>query len=56
MIAYGIFRAVVECFRESRNPGIFHLTHIWCLVAIVIGLGVYWTLQTKAEKQAKKRK
>ena len=56
MIAYGIFRAVVECFRESRTPGIFHLTHIWCLVAIVIGLGVYWTLQTKAEKQAKKRK
>ena len=56
MIAYGIFRGVIECFRESRNPGIFHLTHIWCLVAIVIGLGVYWNLKTKAAKQEKKRK
>ena len=56
MIAYGIFRAVIECIRESRTPGIFHLTHIWCLVAIVIGLGIYWTQKAREEKQAKKRK
>ena len=56
MIAYGVFRGVVECFRESKTPGIFHLTHIWCLVAIVIGLGAYWTIKTKAEKQERKRK
>ncbi len=56
MIAYGVFRAIIECLRESRSPGIFHLTHIWCLVAIVIGLGVYWNQKAKAEKQEKKRK
>ena len=56
MIAYGIFRGIIECIRESRTPGIFHLTHIWCLVAIVIGLGIYWTQKAREEKQAKKRK
>ena len=39
MIAYGAFRAVIECFRESSAyPGIFHLSHVWALITLALGI------------------
>lgn len=41
MIAYGAFRFVVEFFRESNHIfGILHISHIWSLIAIAIGIVV----------------
>lgn len=38
MLAYGAFRAVCECFRESSAyPGFFHLSHLWALISALIG-------------------
>jgi prolipoprotein diacylglyceryltransferase len=39
MITYGTFRFVVEWFRESTNAvGFVHISHIWSLLAIAIGV------------------
>lgn len=40
MVAYGLFRAVNECFRESASAGIFHLSHIWAFLTLGIGLSI----------------
>lgn len=52
MISYGIFRFIIEWFRETENMvGFAHLSHIWSVMAIVIGgLAVYLI-----DKNGKKR-
>lgn len=41
MIAYGIFRGINECFRYSaRTDSLFHISHIWAIVSIIIGIGI----------------
>lgn len=45
MITYGIFRFIVEWFRESGIIiGGIHIAHIWALVAVLIGLVVCYIL------------
>jgi len=55
MISYGVFRFVVEFFRESPHPivGAFHISHIWSIVAIVAGCFAYYCIshQTKNPKK-----
>ncbi len=57
MAAYGLFRGVIECFRESSSPSFLHISHIWALLSLAIGLGIYWDRKTKeAKKKDGKRK
>lgn len=56
MMSYGIFRFIVEWFRETEHPvGYLHISHIWSLVALIIGLIIYRTL-TKKQQTGKKRR
>lgn len=53
MMAYGAFRFVEEWFRETKNSiGIFHISHIWALVSIAVGAGIYYKL-TKVDPKRK---
>ncbi|MBE6682880.1 MAG: hypothetical protein E7595_01870 [Ruminococcaceae bacterium] len=49
MISYGVFRFIVEFFRESFHTivGPFHISHIWSLVAIIVGTAIYYMLSRK---------
>ena len=39
MVAYGAFRAVVECFRVSAaTDGILHISHIWAMISLILGI------------------
>lgn len=39
MVAYGAFRAVIECFRENdAYPGLFHLSHLWAFITLALGI------------------
>ena len=49
MLAYGAFRAVVECFRVSDAQTLFHLSHVWAFLALGLGLSIYIE-QTKQSK------
>lgn len=42
MVSYGAFRFIVEWFRETESPILFfHISHIWCVVSVAVGLTVY---------------
>ena len=41
MISYGVFRFIGECFRGDNGPGLFHLPHLWSVLALMIGLSFY---------------
>lgn len=50
MMAYGVFRFIVEFFRESEHDfGWIHISHVWSLVAIAIGAGIYFWLFKKSK-------
>ena len=55
MVAYGAFRAIIECFRKSYDyPGIFHLSHVWALATLAIGIIILVVLRNK-QSQGKKK-
>lgn len=58
MLSYGIFRFIIEWFRESENfIGIFHISHIWSLVSIAVGGFIYYKIVKKPKnKKGGKRK
>ncbi len=51
MFAYGLVRFVLEFFRESSSPIIFHLSHIWAAVTLCLGLSIYAEISRKAKKR-----
>ena len=40
MTAYGAFRFINEFFRESETGSLFHLSHLWAILSLLIGLSV----------------
>lgn len=57
MICYGAFRFIAEFFRDNGS-GLFHLAHIWSIIALIIGVCLYTELsaaRTGGKKVTKKR-
>ena len=51
MISYGIFRFVTETLRFSdRTDSILHISHLWALLSLGIGISIYGELQEKKKK------
>ena len=50
MVMYGVFRFLLEFFRQSSDGTILDLSHLWSLVSITIGLSILYTLRDKAKK------
>lgn len=55
MASYGAFRFITECFRESSANGIFHISHIWAGLTLVLGIGIYMEMKSRKTAQAKKK-
>lgn len=56
MIAYGIFRFVTETLRFSdRTDSILHVSHLWALLSLGIGISIYGELQEKEKKTGGRR-
>lgn len=55
MAAYGAFRAVIECFRESSSETLLHLSHVWAFLALALGLSIYIELNNRTKKKTRKR-
>ena len=56
MIAYGIFRLVTETLRFSdRTDSILHVSHLWALLSLGIGISIYGELQEKKKKTGGRR-
>ena len=62
MVSYGIFRFVIEFFRMSLDDqisyqtngkysnSIFHLSHVWAILSVCIGLSIYYEVKKKHSK------
>ena len=49
MVAYGLFRMVNECFRESAaTSSIFHLSHVWAVITFCLGMSILMEMQKRA--------
>lgn len=56
MISYGIFRFVTETLRvSSRANNILHISHLWALLSLGIGISIYGELQKKEKKTGGRR-
>ena len=56
MISYGIFRFVTETLRFSdRTNSILHISHLWALLSLGIGISIYGELRKKEKKTGGKR-
>lgn len=56
MIAYGIFRFVTETLRFSdRTDSILHISHLWALLSLGVGISIYGELQKKEKKTGGRR-
>ena len=42
--AYGAFRFIEEWFRDYSLGALIHMAHIWSLMALIIGFGLYFEL------------
>lgn len=52
MISYGIFRFVTETLRFSdRTDSILHVSHLWALLSLGIGISIYGELQKKRKNR-----
>ena len=56
MLAYGIFRSIVECFRVSATNNLFHLSHVWALVSVAVGAAFYAELRRSREQKKSRRR
>lgn len=56
MISYGIFRFVTETLRvSSRANSILHVSHLWALLSLGIGISIYGELRKKEKKTGGRR-
>ena len=56
MISYGIFRFVTETLRFSdRTDSILHVSHLWALLSLGIGMSIYGELRKKEKKTGGRR-
>lgn len=54
--AYGAFRFIEEWFRDHSGGSLIHLAHIWSLMAVIIGLGLYFELNSgRTQKSGPRR-
>lgn len=56
MISYGIFRFVTETLRVSnRTDSILHISHLWALLSLGVGISIYGELRKKEKKTGGRR-
>ena len=56
MIAYGTVRFVIEWFRTTEiKIGIFHISHFWAMLSIIIGVSLYFEIKTNSKKKRSKQ-
>lgn len=51
--SYGAFRFVDEFFRTSSTGMLFHLAHVWAVIAFAVGLSVYMEINARNHRRKK---
>ena len=56
MYSYGIFRFIDELFRDADTASLFHIAHVWCIIALCLGISIYTELKKRNSNPAEKGK
>lgn len=56
MLSYGIFRFIDEFFRVSESGRLFHISHLWSVLAFCIGMSVYVEIKKRNFSKAELKK
>lgn len=56
MFSYGAFRFVEEWFREGSGASFVHLAHLWSVIALIVGLGLFLELSKTSQKERRSSK
>lgn len=56
MMSYGIFRFIIEFFRQAQTDNLFHMAHMWATLSLIVGISIYAELNIKGKKYKKERK
>lgn len=54
MVYYGVFRFIIEFFRESSTEGPFHIAHLWSAIAVIAGVTIIIIQLVMNKKPVKK--
>ena len=54
LVYYGVFRFIIEFFRESTTEGPFHIAHLWSSIAVVVGITII-IIQIVMDKRSAKK-
>lgn len=55
MICYGAFRFVTEFFRYADTTSVFHISHLWSIITLLLGISIYAEIYSKKNKQKRRR-
>ena len=53
MASYGAFRFIDEFFRTSSTGMLFHLSHVWAVIAFAAGLSIYIEINARNHQRKK---
>ncbi len=57
MATYGLFRFIIEFFRVSDHTfGVFHISHIWSILAFLIGFSILLEQKSRMKKKQNTRR
>ena len=56
MMSYGVLRFILEFVRQKEEKSLFHLSHLWAILACGIGALFYFQLRVEEKLKAKKNK
>ncbi len=56
LTAYGAFRFITEWFRSADSGSNLHISHLWALIAFLVGITVYNEMLSRFKRADKKRK
>lgn len=54
MIFYGVLRFIVEFMRDN-GVGLFHLSHIWAVLTLIIGVSIYAEMKQMSNSREKSK-
>lgn len=56
MMAYGTLRFVLEWLRTADTTSAFHLSHVWAIIAALIGISLYFEIISRSKHSKSKHR
>ena len=55
LVSYGLFRFIIEWFRESEAASRLHPAHLWSVISVIAGFSILFEINSKLARKGTKR-